>query len=402
MDYEKGVSLLENAIKGFHGRFKKMYGQVSLRIDDEMYITTGGNKILAEIHRDEFEMCDITSGDLGEIFRTRKDIDAIIFGISADIIEASMSDDNIVPSLEDLSMIGGPSIEIISNTNPDSILSALTDSSVCLIRGVGGISACSNLKKAVAAIHLLAKGCEAEVHGKLLGGAIPLDAKTAEACRKSFLDDYTQRNQDSHVEFIGFDDKEFSLRSQLIEYGKDLVRHDLSYGSWGNLSVRLNDEEMLITPSSMDYFEIKPEDIVRVNIDSLEYGNQRQPSSEAPMHALLYKKYPDAAAIIHTHSNAISVFAACEAGFAIKDQELHDLIGDILVTKPAPAGSDLLAEVVAETMADTHACVIPHHGAVFYGPSLDLVFAIAEAVEQKARNLLRYDGIDSLEDVLDD
>ena len=95
--------------------------------------------------------------------------------------------------------------------------------------------------------------------------------------------------------------------------------------------------------------------------------------------------------MIQTRSNAISVFAACECGFALGNDEMRGLIGDIMITDYATPGSEALAEAVVSTLKKTHACIIPHHGAVFYGPSLDVVLAIAEAVELKARNLLKFD-----------
>lgn len=391
MDYELGSLLLSNALKGFHGKFKKMYGQIALRLDGETYLTTGGTKALSDITEDYFEVCDINTGDLGEIFRYRKDINAIIFGCSYDAVQASERDSDIPVSLEDMAMIAGPYLKIIPDASPANILEAIKDSGVCLIKGIGALSACSNLKKAVAAVQIAEKECEAVNHGELLGGCKPLIPSIASACRDSFINDYTNRNEDASVPFVGFDEDEFALRNQLIEYGKDLVRKDLSYGSWGNLSVKLNDDEMLITPSSMDYFEIKIEDIVKVNINTLEYGDQRVPSSEAPMHAMIYRRFSDASSVIHTHSNAISVFAACEAGFAIEEQSLKELIGDIRLTRYEEAGSNALAAAVCDTLYNTHACIIPHHGAVFYGPSLDVVFAIAEAVEMRARNLLNFD-----------
>ena len=149
---------------------------------------------------------------------------------------------------------------------------------------------------------------------------------------------------------------------------------------------------MLITPSSMDYFDIKIEDIVRVNINTLEYGDGRYPSTEMRIHAKAYRELPDCRAMIQTRSNAISTFAACEAGFALGEGELQDLIGDIKVTDYEEPGSDALANTVVSTLKDTHACIIPHHGAVFYGPSLEVVLAIAEAVELKARNLLGFNN----------
>lgn len=391
MAIDKASARMEKALKGFHGRFKSMFGQFCVRVDENLYLSTGGNKILSDIKPEEYEICNINAGDLGEIFRRRPDINAILFGCSADTVKVSSETDSVPAALEDLARLTGAELKVVPDASPASILSGLRDSSVCLIKGTGAIATGTNCRKAVAGLHIVEKACEAEVHGKLIGGTVPLDRDLANAYRTFFLSEYTKRNQASHVDIIGFDEKEFALRSMLIEFGKDLVKKDLSYGSWGNLSVRLNDDEMLITPSSMDYFDINPEDIVKVNIRTLEYGDQRMPSSEFRMHAAGYCELPDCNAVIHTRSNGLSVFAACEAGFRLGNNELSGLIGDILVTDYAKPGTAELSKAVVSTLQHTHACVIPHHGGVFYGPSLDLTFAIAEAVEAKARNLLQFD-----------
>ena len=164
----------------------------------------------------------------------------------------------------------------------------------------------------------------------------------------------------------------------------------LVHGCWGNLSVRLNDEEMLISPSGMDYFDIRIEDIVRTSIETLEYGDQRKPSTESQLHAWMYKFLPDCGAIIHTHSNALCVLSALHAGFKIEDENLQKLIGDVLVSEYAPSGSTDLAKNALRSMLNTHAIIQPNHGALFYGPSLDVVLAIANAVEARAANLIGY------------
>ena len=391
MDKEKAAEQMTNALNGFHGRFKIMYGQLCVRVDSKTYLSTGGNKILADISEDSYELCDINVGDLGAIFRSRSDINAILFGCSADTVKVSEETDILPVALEDLARLTGSGLKVIPDAAASSILSGIKDASVCLIKGTGAIAVGSNCRKAVAGIQIVEKACEAEVHGELIGGTIPLDGTLADKYRKNFETDYTKRNEKPHVDYVNYDEEEFKLRSKLIDHGKDLVRRDLSYGSWGNLSLRLNEDEMLITPSSMDYFDIKIEDIVKVNIHDLKYGKQRIPSTEVRMHAAVYREYPECGAIIQTRSNAISVFAACEAGFALGGGELQDIIGDIKVTDYAKPGSEALAETVVSTFKDTHACIIPHHGAVFYGPSLDVVLAIAEAVEMKARNLLMFE-----------
>ena len=384
--------MMTKALNGFHGKFKAMYGQLCVRVDKNTFLSTGGNKILAEITEDSYELCDINSGDLGEIFNRRSDINAILFGCTADAVAVSENADVIPVTLEDLARLTGSELKVIPDASVANILAALKDSSVCLIKGTGAIAVGSNSRKAVAGIQIVEKACEAEVHGKMLGGTVPIEKALADGFRKDFLSDYINRNEEPYAEYVKYDEEEFAVRSSLIEHGKDLVKRDLSYGSWGNLSVRLNDNEMLITPSSMDYFDIKIEDIVKVNIHTLEYGNQRIPSTEVRMHAAAYRNFPDCKAIIQTRSNAISVFAACKAGFTLGEGELQELIGDVKVTDYALPGTEELGEAVVSTFSDTHACIIPHHGAVFYGPSLDVVLAIAEAVEMRARNLLSFDS----------
>ena len=389
---DQAAIIMTNALKGFHGKFKRMYGQLCVRVDDKTFLSTGGNKILSEITEDSYELCDIKSGDLGEIFTRRSDINAILFGCSTDTVAVSEKADTIPVALEDLARLTGSELKVIPDSSAASILTAISDTSVCLIKSTGVIAVGTNCRKAVAGAQIVEKACEAEVHGELLGGTVPIEKALADGLRKDFISDYINRNEDPNAEYVKYNEAEFAVRGSLVDHGKELVRRDLSYGSWGNLSVRLNDDEMLITPSSMDYFSIRMEDIVKVNIHTLEYGNQRIPSTEVRMHAAVYREYPDCRAIIQTRSNAISVFAACEAGFTLGEGDLQELIGDVKVTDYALPGSEELGETVVSTFKDTHACIIPHHGAVFYGPSLEVVLAVAEAVEMKARNLLSFDS----------
>lgn len=390
MDYDKGSALLSNTVKGFHGRIKKMYGQIFLRLDKNTYLSTGGNAPLSEITPDNYILCDINTGDMGEIFRRCPNINALIIGVSQDTVKVSQRDTALPVALEDLAHLTGHELAVIPDASPDSVCSALSGASVCLIKGIGVLSAASNLRKAAAGIQIVAKACEAEVHGALLGGTVAIPEKHADACRYDFSSDYIKRNESSEVAYMGFDESEFGLRSQLIDYGHELVNKDLAYGSWGNLSVKLNDHEMLITPSSMDYFDIRPEDIVKMDINTLDYGKQRIPSGTAPIHASIYREIPSCKAIIHTHSNAVSVFAACRAGFTVNDPALRELIGDILVIPAAYPGTPEIVRNVTDTMKNTHAAIAPHHGGFFTGPSLEVVLPIAEAVEMRARNILGY------------
>lgn len=390
MDKERAVTELNNALKGFHGRFKKIYGQICFRVDEDSYLSTGGNKLLCETDEGSFELCAMHAGDLAEIFDAKGDVNAIIFGCTPEIVKVSEETENFKTALEDLAMLTGPTLKIIPDSSPSSIIAALAESDLCMIKGVGAVAACSNLRKAVAGIQIVQKACEAEIHGEALGGTVPLSDADAKACRKHFLDDYVKRNEGKNETYIGYDEEELRLRGQIVDYGKELIRKDLNYGSWGNLSVRLNDKEMLISPSSMDYFEIGLEDIVKVNIETLEHYGDRSPSGKVDMHAAVYRNYPECGAIINTYSNALCVFAACEVGFTVSS-DLQGLIGDVFVAKYSPARRRVLPKAVTDVFKKTHACILPHQSGVFCGPSLEVVSAIAEAVEKRAQKLLNFD-----------
>lgn len=393
MTKETAIETLLNAMKGFHGRFKKIYGQVAMRINEDTYLISGGNKLLSGIVEDDLVICDISNGDFAAIFSCRPDINAFIFGCSPDTVEVSNEVASLPTMLEDAAQLAGDSIPVADNSTPNEILIRLDKSDICLIKGIGAVAVGKTAREAVAALHILHKECEAYLHGAMLGGGKELDPDLANKLKTDYAKSYVPTNDSSkQVDYIGFEEEDFDVRNEVIEFGKNLIKDDLVFGTGGNLSRRYGDNEMLITPSSMDYFETHVEDIVRVDINELDYGKQRIPSSDTALHAKMYQFLPGCNAIIHTHSNACSVFAACEAGFAISDPNLQQLIGDVKVVPYTPDDPRATLVNTLAVLSDTHAAILPHHGAIFYGPSLEMVYEIAKSVEMIARNLLQYDA----------
>ena len=361
-----------------------------MRLDDSFYLLTKENIILSEINKDtDIDVCDINTGDLGVLFNTRKDINAFVFACTETSVKVSEEMNILRSSLDDFSEIVGPSIQVINSFTIDNCLAAIRSSNGCLVKGSGIVAVGSSVEDAVACAQIIEKCCLAEFHQELLGGVKHIPDSDAALCRKFYLERYRTMNDESFVNFVGFDEKEFELRNRLIDFGKQLCRDNLVYGTWGNISIRLNDDELLITPSGMDYFSIKPEDIVKVNFRTMELGEgQRKPSRNLPLHAKMYRELQGCDAIVHTHSENLSVFAAAHAGFAIGVPDLKELIGDVLVTDYSLEHEDSFNSNAVEVLKKTHAAILANHGAIFYGPSTELVLAIAGAVEARAAALL--------------
>ena len=186
---------------------------------------------------------------------------------------------------------------------------------------------------------------------------------------------------------------EETLKNALTEYGVKLLHAGLVQGTWGNLSVRVDAEHMLVTPSGIDYSVLKPEDMVLVNIKTLEYSAGRKPTSEKTLHSGIYLAHPRCNAVIHTHSDACSVLAAaCAPLPALTERMRAYARGDARVAAYGLPGTARLARNAVRALGDTNACLLAHHGAVCCGEDLEAAFTCCEALEEAAALYIAQKG----------
>ena len=160
----------------------------------------------------------------------------------------------------------------------------------------------------------------------------------------------------------------------------------LASGTWGNVSARLDGSRMLITPSAKDYANTRPGDIVLVNIFTLEHSGSLKPSSEAPMHAAVYRERPSANGVIHTHSQYGCTVAATRKEVPPILDDMVQLIGPSLRVAPhAYPGSDEMVKGVMEAIEGRNACLLANHGAVCIGRTLDEAFTVNMILEKACR-----------------
>lgn len=171
-------------------------------------------------------------------------------------------------------------------------------------------------------------------------------------------------------------------RSFLIEYGKKLVEQGLTKGTGGNLS--MFDREsglMAITPSGIDFFQIKSEDIVLMDLDGHVVEGDRTPSSEWEMHLLEYKNRQDLDAVIHAHT----VWAAVMACLRWPLPAAHYMIAvagkDVRCAEYASYGTHELAVNALQGMADRKAVFLANHGILTGGASIQEAFNVLVQVE---------------------
>ena len=182
---------------------------------------------------------------------------------------------------------------------------------------------------------------------------------------------------------------EHKIRTLVCQAGKKIVETGLASGTWGNVSARVDGNTMLITPSGRDYSDIKTEDIVLVDINTLKSTGEMTPSSETPMHAAIYRTRPEINGIIHTHPQYGCTVAASRKEVPPILDDMAQLIGPGLkVADYAHPGSDKMVEGVLGAIKGRNACLLANHGAVCFGRTLDEAFTVNMILEKSCRTFI--------------
>ena len=174
------------------------------------------------------------------------------------------------------------------------------------------------------------------------------------------------------------------VRKLVCDAGKRLVESGLSQGTWGNVSMRLDEKHMVITPSGRDYMMLTPEDMVVVDINTLEWEGLSKPSSESGLHAEIYKTRIKVNGIIHTHPQECCTVAAARVEVPPILDDMVQIIGPTArVADYALPGTKKMIKAVIKALAGRNGCLLANHGAVCTGRTLDEAFT-ANIVLEKA------------------
>ena len=183
-------------------------------------------------------------------------------------------------------------------------------------------------------------------------------------------------------------------RELIVEYGKKLVTSGLTKGTGGNLSIYNREKGLIaISPSGIDYFKTKLEDVVVLNISGEQVDGHGKPSSEFEMHRVFYERRNDIDAIIHTHTMYATTLACLNWSLP----PVHYMVAlaglDVRCAKYATFGTVELAENAFEAMVDRKAVLLANHGLLAGANDLLNAFNITEEVEYCAEIYYRTKSI---------
>ena len=179
---------------------------------------------------------------------------------------------------------------------------------------------------------------------------------------------------------------ERSARAAIVAYGALLYDRRLVFGSSGNLSARLDDGTLLVTPTQRSLRNLALDEIVRLREDGSPFDPEQRPTSELPLHLGAYRARLDVRCVVHTHPTACVAWSKQGGLFPLDTVGALESLGPIAFTPYAKSGTQQLADICTRALAERFdTIVMERHGLSSVAADFETAFLRTELAEQTAR-----------------
>ncbi len=173
---------------------------------------------------------------------------------------------------------------------------------------------------------------------------------------------------------------------EILATAKAMLAQGLVEGTSGNISGRLANGTVCLTPSSVHYDTMTLDDLVICDLAGNVVAGTRSPTTEKDLHLRTLARYPELGAVIHTHAVYATMFAlAHEPIPAVIEEVVVYVGGDVPCCDYKGTGSRELGEEVAAKLVDRGAALLANHGLVTCGPTPQKALHNAALVERTAQ-----------------
>jgi L-fuculose-phosphate aldolase len=181
--------------------------------------------------------------------------------------------------------------------------------------------------------------------------------------------------------------QETEARRWIVEAGKRLHDRFFVASNDGNISARLSENEVLITPTNMNKGDVTLDQILKIDMNGKVLSGARTPSSETKMHLAVYRTRPDVHAIVHAHPPAATGFAACRIRLD-QDVILPEVVfglGKIGFAEYGTPTTEEIPDAVVKEIPECEALLLSNHGALTVGADVMQAYYRMEVLEMYAR-----------------
>ncbi|HEX4540615.1 MAG TPA: class II aldolase/adducin family protein [Acidimicrobiales bacterium] len=176
------------------------------------------------------------------------------------------------------------------------------------------------------------------------------------------------------------------MKQLVLDTAKEMYRKGLVEGTSGNVSARMPDGSVCVTPSSVPYESMTLGDLVVVDLDANVIEGHRTPTSEKDLHLACYRSFEEVGGVIHSHPVYGSMFACARQPVPAAIEEFVVFVGgDVPVCDYTLTGTADLGKEAVRNLEQTSAALLASHGMITIGPTPTEALHVALVVERSAQ-----------------
>jgi L-fuculose-phosphate aldolase len=182
---------------------------------------------------------------------------------------------------------------------------------------------------------------------------------------------------------------EYQLKEQICEIGRRVYNRGFAAANDGNISIRLNDREILCSPTMVSKGFMKPADLCKVDYEGKQLAGTRKRSSEILLHLAVYKNRPDVKAVVHCHPPHATAFAVAQQPIPqCVLPEVEVFLGEVPTAIYETPGTQKFADTIVPHLKSSNTIILANHGTVTFGPDLEKAFWNSEIIDAYCRILI--------------
>jgi len=179
---------------------------------------------------------------------------------------------------------------------------------------------------------------------------------------------------------------EFRVKQDIIEVGKRMYDKGFVASNDGNISARISEDRIIITPTGVSKGYMSEYDLITVDMQGNVVYGDKKPSSEIKMHLAVYRKRPDVKAIVHAHPPAATAFAVANKNLdKITLPEAVFSLGNIAMAEYGTPSTDKIPMAVEKCIDRSDALLLANHGALTVGGDVMDAYYKMETLEHFAK-----------------
>ena len=179
------------------------------------------------------------------------------------------------------------------------------------------------------------------------------------------------------------------IKQDICEIGRRIYNKGFAAANDGNITVRLNDNEVLCTPTMHSKGFLKPDDISTIDMQGEQTAGRKKRSSEALLHLEIYRQRSDVKSVVHCHPPHATAFAVAREPIPqCVLPEVEVFLGDVPIAKYETPGGQAFAETILPYVDRANVIILANHGTVSFGENVERAYWWTEILDAYCRILM--------------